>query len=109
VALTANVVVGRHVAVMPQVVMTHDGRVDDFATISAGVRLGGACHVSEGAYIGSGSSLRESITIGPWAMIGMGSVVTRDVPRERLWFGSPACDMARAPLPVVPASNARAA
>jgi acetyltransferase-like isoleucine patch superfamily enzyme len=31
----------------------------------------------------------------------MGSVVTRDVPPERLWFGNPARDVSRAPLPMV--------
>jgi sugar O-acyltransferase (sialic acid O-acetyltransferase NeuD family) len=99
--LTADVVVGRHVVVMPQVVLTHDVRVDDWATLASGVRLGGACHVSQGAYVGSGACAREGITIGAWAMIGMGSVVTRDVPPERLWFGNPARDVSRAPLPMV--------
>jgi sugar O-acyltransferase (sialic acid O-acetyltransferase NeuD family) len=98
--LTADVVVGRHVAVMPQVVLPHDVRVDDYATIASGVRAGGACHIAEGAYVGSGACLREKITIGPWAMIGMASVVTRDVPAERLWLGAPARDVDRAPLPI---------
>jgi sugar O-acyltransferase (sialic acid O-acetyltransferase NeuD family) len=99
--LTADVFVGRHVVVMPQVVLTHDVRIDDWATIATGVRLGGACHVEQGAYLGSGACLREGITVGEWAMVGMGSVVTKDVPAERLWFGAPARDMSRAPLPAV--------
>ena len=70
--LTADVVVGRHVAVMPQVVLPHDARIDDFATLASGVRVGGACHVAEGAYIGAGACLRESITVGPRALVGMG-------------------------------------
>jgi len=97
--LTADVVVGRHVAVMPQVVLPHDVRVEDYATLASGVRLGGACHVAEGAYIGSGACLRERVRIGSWAMVGMGSVVTRDVPPERMWWGVPAADVDRAPLP----------
>jgi sugar O-acyltransferase (sialic acid O-acetyltransferase NeuD family) len=97
--LTADVVVGRHVVVMPQAVLTHDVRVDDFATLASGVRLGGGCHISRGAYVASGACVREGIKIGDWAMIGMGSVVTRDIPPERMWFGVPARDVSPAPLP----------
>jgi sugar O-acyltransferase (sialic acid O-acetyltransferase NeuD family) len=101
--LTADVVLGRHVAVMPQVVLTHDVRVDDWATIASGVRLGGGCHVAQGAYLGSASCIREGITVGAWALVGMGSVVTQDVPAQRLWFGAPARDVSRAPLPTADA------
>lgn len=97
--LTAEVVVARHVVVMPQVVLTHDVRVDDWATIASGVRVGGGCHIRQGAYIGSGACLREGITVGEWALVGMGSVVTRDVPPGRLWLGAPARDVSRAPVP----------
>ncbi|HWF52279.1 MAG TPA: NeuD/PglB/VioB family sugar acetyltransferase [Solirubrobacteraceae bacterium] len=97
--MTADVVVGRHVVVMPQAVLTHDVRVDDWATVASGVRLGGGCHVETGAYLGSGTCVREGITVGAWALIGMGSLVTRNVPPERLWFGAPARDVSRAPLP----------
>jgi serine acetyltransferase len=43
--------------------------------------------------------VREGCHIGPWSLVGMGSVVTTDVPEERVWFGSPARDVRRAPLP----------
>jgi sugar O-acyltransferase (sialic acid O-acetyltransferase NeuD family) len=97
--LTTDVVVRRHVVMMPQVVLPHDVQIDDYATIGSGVRLGGACHIGEGAYLGSGCCLRERITVGQWAMVGMGSVVTHDIPSERLWAGVPARDISPAPLP----------
>lgn len=97
--LTADVVIGRHVAVMPQVVLTHDCQVDDWATLAAGVRVGGSCHIAEEAYIGSGVCLREGTTVGRRALVGMAAVVLEDVPEERLWFGAPARDMGRAPVP----------
>jgi len=96
---TADVVVGEHVAIMPQTVLTHDVRVDDHATLASGVRLGGGVHVGAGAYLASGVLVREGLSIGAWSMVGMGSLVTCDVPAERVWFGSPARDVRRAPLP----------
>jgi sugar O-acyltransferase (sialic acid O-acetyltransferase NeuD family) len=106
--LTADVAVGRHVAVMPHVVLTHDTRVGDWATLGAGVRLGGGSDVELGAYIGAGACLKEGLTIGERSMIGMGAVVTADVPAERLWYGAPARDRGPAPLPGRMADAARA-
>lgn len=46
--------------------------------------------LKEGASIGAGSVILGGITIGRKAMIGAGSVVTKDVPDGELWFGNPA-------------------
>jgi UDP-2-acetamido-3-amino-2,3-dideoxy-glucuronate N-acetyltransferase len=46
--------------------------------------------VSEGATIGAGSRIGCDLVIGRFAMIGMGSVVTKSVPDFTLVLGSPA-------------------
>jgi UDP-2-acetamido-3-amino-2,3-dideoxy-glucuronate N-acetyltransferase len=46
--------------------------------------------VRKGAALGANSTIRCGINIGEWAMIGSGSVVTRDVPDYGLVFGNPA-------------------
>jgi acetyltransferase-like isoleucine patch superfamily enzyme len=46
--------------------------------------------VKYGASIGAGSIIICGITIGEFALIGAGSVVTRDVPPHTLVFGNPA-------------------
>lgn len=46
--------------------------------------------VKRGAAIGANSTIRCGITLGIWAMVGSGSVVTRDVPDYGLVFGNPA-------------------
>jgi sugar O-acyltransferase (sialic acid O-acetyltransferase NeuD family) len=99
VALTADVVVSRHVVIMPQVVLTHDVHVGEFATLAAGACVGGSCRIDRNAYIGSGVCVREGITVGERALVGMGAIVTRDVPPDRLWVGCPARDVSRAPVP----------
>ncbi|GAA3793153.1 acetyltransferase [Sphaerisporangium flaviroseum] len=88
--LTAAVTVGAHVSVMPHVTLTHDDVVADFATLAAGARLAGGVHVARGAYVGSGALVREALTIGSYALVGMGSVVTRDIPPREVWAGVPA-------------------
>ena len=46
--------------------------------------------VCKGATIGAGSTILPGLTIGEDAMIGAGSVVTKDVPAGELWVGNPA-------------------
>jgi sugar O-acyltransferase (sialic acid O-acetyltransferase NeuD family) len=101
VVLTAAVRVGRHVAVMPQVVLTHDDVVDDHATFGAGVRLAGGVSVGDAAYLGSGALVREGRSVGAAAVVGMGSTVLHDVPAGEVWAGSPA----RRLRPADPAPN----
>jgi UDP-2-acetamido-3-amino-2,3-dideoxy-glucuronate N-acetyltransferase len=46
--------------------------------------------VKYGAAIGANATIRCGITVGRWAVIGAGSVVTRDVPDHALVYGNPA-------------------
>ncbi len=46
--------------------------------------------VREGASIGAGAIISSNLTIGRFAMVGMGAVVTRDVPDFHLVIGNPA-------------------
>ncbi len=46
--------------------------------------------VRRGAALGANSTIVCGITIGEWAMIGSGGVVTRDVPNYGLVYGNPA-------------------
>ena len=46
--------------------------------------------IQQNASIGAGSIILGGIVIGENAMIGAGSLVTKSVPPNELWFGSPA-------------------
>ena len=46
--------------------------------------------VCRGATIGAGAIIGPGIKLGAWCMVGMGSVVTHDVPAHALVFGNPA-------------------
>ena len=46
--------------------------------------------VKQGASIGSGSTILSRVTIGENAIVGAGSVVTRDVPANTIVAGNPA-------------------
>lgn len=46
--------------------------------------------ISRGASIGANATVVCGVTIGRFALIGAGSVVTKDVPDYGLWIGNPA-------------------
>jgi acetyltransferase-like isoleucine patch superfamily enzyme len=80
-----NIVIEDDVFLGPNVVFTNDlrprskQRVDYLPT-----------KVCKGASIGANATILAGVTIGEFAMIGIGSVVTRDVPPYALVYGSPA-------------------
>jgi len=90
VVLTAHVTIGRHVVAMPHVTLTHDDLVEDYATLCAGVSLGGEVRVGSAAYVGMGASVRERVSIGAGATLGMGAALLRDIPAGQTWVGVPA-------------------
>jgi acetyltransferase-like isoleucine patch superfamily enzyme len=46
--------------------------------------------IGRGAGIGGGAMILPGVTLGAWAMVGTGAVVTRDVPDYGLCLGNPA-------------------
>lgn len=47
--------------------------------------------IKRGAWIGARAIILKGVTVGEGAVVGMGSVVTRDVPPRTIVAGNPAC------------------
>jgi acetyltransferase-like isoleucine patch superfamily enzyme len=81
------------VFVGPQVCFTNDflprAVNPDLSLKSADDWQVGRTRLREGASIGAQSVVITGVTIGRWALIGAGTVVTRDVPDHALVYGSP--------------------
>ena len=54
------------------------------------VNLGGAVTVGPQVYIGMGALIKEQLSIGANSIVGMGSVVHRDIPEGVIALGNPA-------------------
>lgn len=46
--------------------------------------------IQKGASIGANSTIIAGHTIGEYALVGAGSVVTKDIPPYTVWYGNPA-------------------
>ncbi len=82
--------IGDRAMLMDRVHVAHNCSIDEDVTISPGVVLGGHTRVHRGATIGISAMTHQHSTIGAYSMIGMGAVVTRDVPPFALVVGNPA-------------------
>lgn len=58
--------------------------------INGNVMLAGSVHIEDNVTIFAKAVIRDQRKVGKNAIIGMGSVVTKDVPENEIWFGSPA-------------------
>ena len=93
--LTSNVKIGRHFHANIYSYVAHDCVIGDFVTFAPGVMCNGNVQIGNHAYIGTGAVLRQGrpdkpLIIGAGAIVGMGAVVTRDVPPGVTVVGNPA-------------------
>ena len=93
VTLTSNISIGRHFHANLYSYVEHDCRIGDFVTFAPSVRCNGNVTIGDHAYIGSNAVIRQGLTIGAKATVGMGAVVTKDVPAGETWIGNPARPM----------------
>jgi len=87
---TTEVAIGRHVIINLHCTVGHEVRIGDYVTIAPMVAVSGNVRIGQKAEIGTSASIRQGLTIEDGAMVGMGSVLTKDVARNTMVFGSPA-------------------
>jgi UDP-2-acetamido-3-amino-2,3-dideoxy-glucuronate N-acetyltransferase len=112
----SNCNIGQNVVMSPRVVIGHNVRIQNNVSVYTGVTLeddvfcgpsvvftnviNPRSHISRkheyretlvrrGASLGANSTLICGVTVGRWAFVGAGTVVTRDVPDYALVYGNP--------------------
>lgn len=82
--------VGDGTFIMNQVYIAHDCALSDGVTLASSVLLAGHVRVEARANLGLGTKVHQFRVVGAGAMVGMGSVVTTDVPAFAKAYGVPA-------------------
>lgn len=99
-----DVVIGNNVTIKPCVQIWDGMTIEDFVMIGPNVSFTNdkfpvsgnkdfklmKILLKKGCSIGANSTILPGITVGENALIGAGSVVTRDIPDNEIWIGNPA-------------------
>ena len=70
--------------------IAHNNIIGKNVIITGCVNISGSNTIEDNVWIAPNSSIRGWVHIGEGATIGMGSVVTKNIPAGETWFGNPA-------------------
>lgn len=70
--------------------IAHNVKIGKHSAVIANTMVGGSTIISDYSWIAPSSSLRDQLTIGNHVVVGMGAVVTKHIPDNETWTGSPA-------------------
>ena len=89
VILQAAVKVGDNSSIHIGSLVGHETVIGNSVFIAHGCSISGLVRVRDGAFIGTHATVIPRVTIGRWATVGAGTVVTRDVPDFATVVGVP--------------------
>lgn len=85
-----NTVIGEGAKIDNLVHIAHNVVVGNHSAVIANTMVGGSTIIGDYTWVAPSVSLRDQISIGTKATVGMGAVVTKNIPDEETWTGSPA-------------------
>ncbi|MDA3890956.1 MAG: acetyltransferase [Salinivirgaceae bacterium] len=89
VSVGPNVEIGNHVQIYAQSLIGHNSTLKDYSYVANNACIGASVVLEEGAYLGTNCSTLENVTIGKWALVGIGSVVIKSVEDFTKVVGNP--------------------
>ena len=70
--------------------IAHNVTIGKHTMIIANSLIGGSTIIGDHCWIAPSATIRDAVNVGDNVTIGMGAVVTKDIPSGEIWAGSPA-------------------
>ena len=81
--------VADHVYVMTYANISHNSNIHAHVKLASNVQMGGYTTIFQNSYIGMSAVLHQFSIVGAFSMVGMGSIVTKDIRVGSKAYGSP--------------------
>ena len=88
--ISVNTCIGKMSLMSAGSQLAHDSKLGDFCSVMPSVNISGNVTVNERVFIGVQSAIIQGISVGNDSVIGMGSVVVKNVPDNVTVAGNPA-------------------
>lgn len=88
--ISVNTFIGENTLIQPMSVVGHDTHVGKNTVVSIFSFLAGHCNLGDQCYLAMSVPVKEGTTIGSDSIVGIGSVVVRDIPPNSIALGNPA-------------------
>lgn len=88
--VTVNVSIGKHNIINLDCTVGHDAVLDDFVTLYPSVNVSGITSIGECVELGTGTQIIQGKSVGKNTIVGAGSVIVKDLPKNCTAVGVPA-------------------
>jgi len=89
----SDTIIGNNTKIGQLVNIGHNCFINSHCEIMSHVMISGSVVIGQNTIIASSATIRDQKTIGENCFIGMGAVVTKNIPDGETWIGNPACKL----------------
>ena len=87
--VTCNINIGKQCHLNLNTTIGHDCEIGDYFTTAPGVHISGICNIGDRVYFGTNACVKQGINICDEVIVGMGSVVVKDIMESGIAYGNP--------------------
>lgn len=87
---TVDIKIGNHNIININSTIGHDCVLGDYVTVAPVVAISGNVRLDNFVEVGTGASIRQGLSLEEGAMLGMGGVLTKNIPVNTVFAGNPA-------------------